>query len=251
MTLDPAVGHPYAGGMKRRRFARSRKLPAFVLVAVAVTGACDGDDPGGVTRPVSASTASMPSTTGATTVPSSTDVPPSTIARSTSFTYPTATNVIDVHEAPGTLHEIAAQSVAVIVGEVVGVTSIGRPDLAEDEFADEYIALELRVERTMSGAGVTEVVVPWRAFNVGPDGQRRATWVVNGVPVPEVGDRLVLPLLELTPERAARLDASLSHAVGAMQGISFVDDGGSLTGRSVDSALTAIETIDDLERALQ
>lgn len=139
-----------------------------------------------------------------------------------------------------TLEELAAVGELVVVGTVTDEVSLGRPDAAEDPHADEFLGLTLRVDSTLKGSATTEIRLAWDAYLTDETGERVAEIVMNGIPVPHVGDQLVLFLRPADAQFAAHLDGFPTHAPVALDGIGFV----------VDSVVTITDTSSPATQAL-
>ena len=77
----------------------------------------------------------------------------------------------------------------------------------------------------IKGAPIAVVLMAWDAYQVDADGQRIATNVINGIPVPHVGDQLLLFLRPVDDQFAALLHGFPTHTPVALDGIGFVEAG--------------------------
>lgn len=123
-------------------------------------------------------------------------------------------------------------STLVIVGVVVDLQSLGRPNLAEDPYADEFLAVTIRTTETIKGQPTDEVVLGWDAFNVNPDGQRVATWISNGLRPPDLGDRMLLFLIPADPAFADHLGGAPTHQPVKLDGVAYLDGDQPIAGET-------------------
>lgn len=195
--------------MLNRRFL----LGAVVAFAAISVGCGDSTSVGAPDEPSSEAVLVSPSQASAIDVPTVTadEVPLGTNHREVSD---------DSYES---IVSMAAAADIVVVTEVIDTKSLGRPDLAEDPYADEYLALTMHVEEALSGESPPEVTIAWDAYNVGPDGTRVAKWIANGLPTPAIGDRLVLFLRPVDEALSAHLSSELTHQPVALDGVVFLD----------------------------
>ncbi|MBI5088089.1 MAG: hypothetical protein HZB15_04265, partial [Actinobacteria bacterium] len=114
---------------------------------------------------------------------------------------------------------------AVVVVTVTGEESLGRPSAADDPNADEFLGLTMSVDSILTGVTATEIRLGWDAYAVDSDGTRVAENVFNGVPVPHVGDQLVLFVRLADPQFQDFLGDFPSHAPVGLDGIGFLEDG--------------------------
>ena len=202
-------------------------LVASFLVAVQV--ACDADGP--VDR-----SASSPPSTVSTTGPATTSITSSTVVP-TSLVYPAAINdtmeVEDGHFA--TVEEMAQAADLVVVGVVDGVSSLGRPAIGEDPWADEVVAVTIDVTELLKGDDVERVVLGWHAILVDPDGERVATLLTNGLRPPRMGDRMLLFLEPADASIVESLDARPTHSPVVLDGVAYLDGDVLVEGETVST----------------
>lgn len=225
------------------------RLPVLVglTTAVAAFGACGSSDGAstqtGATSDISLQspppTSSTP--TSPTTEPTQTpSTAPDTVAPDASddLEYPVNTNLIEAEPGPdSSVERLAADSDVVLVATVELVESLGRPAIAEDEFADEYLAVSLRADEVLEGDESDPVVLPWQGFNVDADGNRVATWVINGLPVPRVGDRMLLFLVDIDPAASRAFGGVPTHVPTQLEGVAFLDESGAVVHAATGSPL--------------
>ncbi len=111
----------------------------------------------------------------------------------------------------------------VVVGEVVGITSLGRPFSDRDPNANEFVAVTVETVDTLKGEPAGKVVLAWQAFATDFDGKRTATLLTNGIRPPDVADRLVLFLTPADPATVALLGGGLTHQLVKLDGIAYLD----------------------------
>ena len=202
---------------------------------------------------------STPDTTDATTPPAVTNPPgtnpPGTIPPGTN---PPGTDppvaepdlppsLVDIDDgAFDTITDLGEGAELIVVGTVTDEVSLGQPVATNDPSSDEYLGLTITVDTVLKGDPITEVRLGWDAYVLDDDGERVATNVMNGIPVPHVGDQLVLFLRPVDDQFASLLDGFPTHAPVALDGIGFVEtdivsisddsaqDAASLTGLTID-----------------
>lgn len=152
----------------------------------------------------------------------------------------------------GTVAELADAAELVVVATVTDETSLGRPQAADDPSADEFLGLTVSVESVLKGPPIAEVLLAWDAYVVDGSGARVAATVLNGLPVPHVGDQLLLFLRPVDAPFKALLDGFPTHSPVALDGIAFIEAGMvSITDSSaLDSAGLAGKTIDQVRAVL-
>lgn len=165
------------------------------------------------TNPTPPPTAPPPTTPSEPSTPSEPTTPPP---------FPTVDVTID-DGSFGSVDEMADTAPRIVVGEVVGVTSLGRPFLDRDPNAEEFVAVTVRVTETLKGEPTDEIVLSWQAFAVDADGERTATVVTNGLRPPALADRLVLFLDDVDPAWADVLGDVPTHQLVKLDGIAFLD----------------------------
>jgi len=149
--------------------------------------------------------------------------------------YPDAINdsmiVEDGHYA--TVEEMAQAADLVIVGDVVGVESLGRPSLEEDQWADEYVAITIDAAEVLKGGDVERVMLAWDAIQVDPNGNRVATLLNNGIRPPEVGDHMLLFLDPAAPSFVEALGGRPTHWPVLLDGVAYLDGDRLVAGETV------------------
>ena len=135
-----------------------------------------------------------------------------------------------------------------MVGTVTDEVSLGQPVATNDPSSDEYLGLTITVDTVLKGDPITEVRLGWDAYVLDEDGKRVATNVMNGIPVPHIGDQLVLFLRPVDDQFASLLDGFPTHAPVALDGIGFVEtDTVSISDNSAQDAASLMGlTIDQI-----
>lgn len=191
----------------------------LAAVLILVLGACGESEPAAAPHTDQPHLPSVGPRTAAPAFDNSTSPPPT--RPPTSLSYPRAINdtmtVDDGHYR--TVEEMAQAAELVVIGDVVGVVSLGRPDLAEDEYADEYVAVTVQPAEVLKGDPGGEVVLGWDAIGVDPAGDRVATLLSNGIRPPQVGDRMLLFLIPARPEFLAGVP---THEPVLLDGIAYI-----------------------------
>jgi len=108
-------------------------------------------------------------------------------------------------------------------GAGVGVESVGCPSLAEDGWADEYVAITVDVAEVIKGELVERVVLGWDAILVGPGGDRVATLLSNGIRPPQVGDQMLLFLDPAAASFVEALSGAPTHSPVLLEGVAYLD----------------------------
>jgi hypothetical protein len=194
-------------------------ISTFALTALTLLGvACASGSPAATDGTTTPSTAPPSTTTPPTTTPPGTDAPvadPELPARP-----------IDVDDgAFETIEDLGEGAELIVLGTVSDESPLGRPIPTNDPSADEFLGLTIRVESVLKGEPIGEVLLAWDAYGVDADGRRVATNVMNGIPVPHVGDQLLLFLRPVDDQFAALLDGFPTHTPVALDGIGFVEAG--------------------------
>lgn len=190
-------------------------ISALAISAVSLLASACGDDSNTATPTTVSSPGSVPTPTVAPT----TEAPPGEAPQLPS-------RPIEVDDgAFDEVSDMGAGAEVVVVGTVREESSLGRPLSDQDPLADEYIGLVIDVESVLQGAPIDEVRLAWDAYGVDAEGTRTSSNVMNGIPVPHVGDRLVLFLRPVDGQYAALFDGFPSHAPVALDGVGFVVDG--------------------------
>jgi hypothetical protein len=141
------------------------------------------------------------------------------------------------------ISELSKKASLVTTGTVESVVSLGRPDLAEDEYADEFVAITITPEEVLKGDRPEHVVLGWDALNVNPDGERVAIWIANGVPPPTRGDRLLLFLVPADPAFVKELGGAPTHQLVQLDDVAFLDEAGAITHTEYGSPLAEARTV--------
>lgn len=206
------------------------------------------EPPGSGTPPATdAPTTDAPPATPTPTAPTPTPTTPASPSR------PGETEDITIDDGTfDSIAEMGEEASLVVVGEVVEVTSLGRPFLDRDPDANEFVAITLETIDTLTGDPVAEIVLPWEAFGTDADGERTSTLITNGIRPADVGDRLVLFLQPADPQFAEFLGGNPTHQLVKLDGIAFLD-GDAVVATELGS--TAAEqlvglTVDDIRAAL-
>jgi len=119
--------------------------------------------------------------------------------------------------------EIGRASTDVVVGMVSHTGSIGTPDVAEDPHASEFIAVTVDVEEALKGQPDKQVVFAWEAYLTDGGGKRTMEILAEGLPIPKVGDRLLLFLVPEDKERVELFGAELTHRPITLDGLAYID----------------------------
>ncbi|GEM_PF-6939479 len=142
----------------------------------------------------------------------------------------------------GSVEEMAASSDLVAVASVVGLEPQGVLVVDEDPNPSEWTLIRFEVEEVLAGEPVDEVSVMWETYGTDGEGRRVLEFTLDGVPLPDVGDRYVLFLKAESESRAAVFGGRSSHALVASSGMMAIVDGkvaseyrgGSPVGRALD-----------------
>lgn len=208
---------------------RSRSLIALATFALfPVLVACGSSDDAAAPPPTS------PAPAAPSTDPPGTDAPPS-------IEWPD--EELDVVVDDGTFEsvsEMGDESDLVVVGEVVEVESIGRLNVGQDPDAPEYVAVTIRPSETLRGTSGGDVVLVWAAFEVGPDGERVATRIINGLRPPDSGDRVLLFLDTVDPAFADLAGGAPTHQLVRLDGIAYLDGDQPVAGEVGSPAAEAL-----------
>jgi hypothetical protein len=235
--------------MTIRRSITLTALTTLTLLAVAC-GSDDDTNPGAA-EPTTTVVTDRPPTTDAPTTDAPTTDAPTTDAPTTepepTPSLPANPVVID-DGAFTSIEEMAAASELIVVGTVTKETSLGRPHLGARPDANEYVGITVAVDEVLKGEPLEEVLLERDAYVVDENGRRIAENVFNGVPVPDVGDRLVL-FLNPVDEQSAHFPGGFpSHTpvmidgVGFLEGkaITIADDSSPLVGTTLDQITAAM-----------
>lgn len=194
---------------------------------------------------VTATAASAPSTSSGPSSQEGTSSPPAEIRPTeSSIVYPSDIRHVEVDD--GTAASVAAlweSATLVTTGTVQWVHSLGRPDLAEDEYADEFVAITIAPEEVLKGDEPAQVVLGWDALGVNPNGERVATLLANGLPPPIHGDRLLLFLVPADPAFVEALGGVPTHQFVQLDGVAYLDEAGNITETEDDSPLADAGTV--------
>lgn len=227
-----------------------RLTPTILLATLALAAAAcaDGptlaDEPPDTTVPPTTPEPAAPPTA----VPPATD-PPTTIAP---VEPELPERYVEIDDgAFGSIGEMADASDVVVVATVTGrqpVTS-DRDDVVPS--ADELVDIRLRVDEVLRGDPGDEIRLTWFAYQLGDDGEPAATNLLNGIPVPQPGDRLVLFLRTVSEDEALVGDAT--HAPVLLDGIGYLDgDAVTITDDVVpDAAVLTGATLDEIRDSIR
>jgi hypothetical protein len=166
--------------------------------------------------------------TSSSTTSSTTTSPTDTLPRSTSDPGrpDLPTRAIDVDDGTfDSLETMTAAADVIVVGTVTAETSLGRPSGGSEPNAVEYLGLTISVETALKGGSVEQVRLGWGAYTTDDTGVRTAENTYNGIPVPHIGDQLVLYLRPVDQQFADLLGDFPTHAPLALDGVAFADDG--------------------------
>lgn len=230
-----------------RRMKRTLTIATTLTVLLAATacGSSDSADGSPTTQPPVVTTTepddvepTNPSTTppveppGSGTPPATdaptTDAPPATPAPTAPAAPSRPSEFEDIIVDDGTfdsIRDMGDDATLVVVGEVVEVTSLGRPFTDRDPDANEFVSITVETIDTLAGDPVDEIVLPWEAFGTDADGTRTTTLVTNGIRPADVGDRLVLFLQPADPQFAEFLGGTPTHQLVKLDGIAYLNDG--------------------------
>jgi hypothetical protein len=213
----------------RRTTVKIRHLPLPLLFSLALV-ACGSDADSNSAPPTTVTPATdAPTTDAPTTVPPTT-VPPTTVA-------PTGLPAVDVeidYEPHASIDDLVGDSDLVVIGTVTDAHSLGRPFLAQDPSAHEFVAYTVHVDEHLAGDPVDSVTLAWDAFTVGAGGERTGEVVLSGVRAPRVGDTVLLFLQPADPTLAAVVGGTPTHQPAALDGVVYVAAGAGVEG-DVDS----------------
>jgi hypothetical protein len=231
VALAPASVRAVVGGISKRRFVSAMKV---VLVAVVLlVGACGDSEPASDQR----AAVTLTATSNTSPSPTAPDAASTTVAPTTSVSYPDEINdtmeVEDGHYR--TVMEMAHAADLVIVGDVVGVTSLGRPDTGEDTSADEHVAATIEAAEVLKGELVERVVLGWDAIQVDSAGNGIATIISNGIRPPAVGDRMLLFLDPASPSFIEALGGKPTHWPVLLDGVAYLDGDRLIAGETVST----------------
>lgn len=205
-------------------------ISALAITSLSLMSLACGSDASPQTTDVTSppSTTNPPGTDPPATDPPATD-PPATDPPATD---PPAADPdlparpIDVDDgAFDTIKDLGDSTDLIVVGTVTDEVSLGRPIETNDPSADEYLGLTISVETVVKGEPIGEVLLAWDAYALDADGQRVATNVMNGIPVPHVGDQLLLFLRPVDDQFAALLHGFPTHTPVLLDGVAFVEAG--------------------------
>ncbi len=195
-----------------------------------VTPTTEPDDVTTPTQPLDPPDSSTPPTVAPTTPPAPTPAPapttpaPTTPPMTPATPRPVAT--LDLTIDDGTFDSVAEMgddAAVVVIGDVIEVSSLGRPFADGDQNTNEYIAVTVATVDTLTGEPTGEIVFAWQAFATDADGNRTATLLINGIRPPEVTDRLVLFLNPVDSAFNDFLGGVLTHELVKLDGIAYLD----------------------------
>jgi hypothetical protein len=122
-----------------------------------------------------------------------------------------------------TIGDLGEGAELIVVGTVTGEESLGQPLATNDPSSDEYLGLTISIDSVLKGGPLDEVLLAWDAYVVDANGARVAANVMNGIPVPHVGDQLVLFLRPVDDQFASLLHGFPTHTPVALDGVGFVE----------------------------
>jgi hypothetical protein len=231
------------------RPTRLLALASLVLLpTLAACGSSDSDEAGpDPTSPAPSAPATDPPTTDSpVTDPPATDAPQG-------IDWPAEEVDVVIDDGTfGSVAEMGDESDLVVVGEVVEVESIGRLTAAEDPAAPEYVAVTIRPSETLRGTGSDDIVLAWAAFDVGSDGERVATRILNGLRPPDVGDRVLVFADAVDPAFAELAGGVPTHQLVKLDGMAYLDGDQPVAAEVGSPAAEALltMTLDDIRADL-
>ncbi|HHC08169.1 MAG TPA: hypothetical protein ENK55_05585 [Actinobacteria bacterium] len=161
------------------------------------------------------------------------------------LTSETTLPITDIHGyAPqfGSVEEMAAASDLIVVASVVALEPLGALRVDEDPNPSEWTVIRFAVGEVLAGAPVDEVSLMWEAFATDGEGRRVLQFTLDGIPLPQVGDRYLLFLEAESEARAAVFEGRASHRLVIPAGMMAIVDGrvaseyrgGSPVGKALD-----------------
>ena len=237
-----------------------KRLPIMILIPLALAGtACGGGD-----EPATVDEAPVPTSVPLATTPPATEPP--TTAPPTSAPEPSvpASNpppkggelpdeFVEIDDgAYDTIGEMGEAAEVIVVATVTGERPIspGRTDMYP--LPEAYLGLQLRVDEVLQGDPGDEIRLAWYAYTLDEDGNSVAANVLNGIPVPHVGDQLVVFLRVADSAFAEALDGFPTHAPVLLDAIGFVENGAVTITDSVvaDAAVLTGVTLDEIRASI-
>lgn len=235
--------------------SKTRKSLSGALVVAFLTAAC------GTEEQSIGSSESLPPSTPSTSTIADGEVPvvgevsdPAIVIPTTrkAEDVPADTVPMEVSDGSATLEELVEESSAIVVGEVADIVSLGRPSIAEDEYADEMTGVTLKVSSVLKGDSLSEVRLAWDTYLVDPRGVRTAVIVANGLKPPVMSDTVLLFLIPADDSWTKFNDGFPTHMPVRLDGVAYLNNGkvtavetGSpageqIIGQSVDAVQTLI-----------
>ena len=135
------------------------------------------------------------------------------------------TRILETEEAFESVEEMAGASDAVVVGTVTGVEGPGVTDAKEDPSASGYVRVAVDVEESLKGSPGSGVIFAWEASVNDGNEHLECEILVDGLPVPEEGDALLLFLVPESADRKALFGEDVTHRPNSSYGLSYVSDG--------------------------
>lgn len=120
------------------------------------------------------------------------------------------------------LDELSDASEVVVVATVTDEETIESDRDDVDPGAEAYLGLRLTVDGALKGDPGDEIDLAWLAFELGDEGSPIATNLLNGIPVPRTGARLVL-FLRVVDEGESPF-AYATHVPVRLDGVGFLED---------------------------
>jgi hypothetical protein len=105
---------------------------------------------------------------------------------------------------------------------VIAVNSIGFPD-PEDRLPSEYFIVTVEPERSVVGSKPSAITILWEGFLTDGAGNRTMRFEQNGVAMPDEGERLLLFLIDESPERKNLVGGGITHQLNTLDGILYID----------------------------
>lgn len=159
--------------------------------------------------------------------------------------YPVEMNSVDVYDGEfASVDEMSRASELIIIGDVVSVSSLGRPSVRENETAAEYVEVQVKTSDVLKGEDPGVVSLGWAAFATDADGNRIATRIENGIYPPALGDRMLLFLVPIDPNYQEYLGGSPTHDVVKLDGMLFIEDGLVSAGEPGSPALAELSGLE-------
>ena len=136
--------------------------------------------------------------------------------------------VYNLEEIFPSVEAMAADADVIVVGNVVAVDSFGTPEIADDPNPSEYFTITVAVtDDIKSDRDASKVSFVWEGF-ITRDEKRTQRVETDGIPMPVVGDDLLLFLIPEKPSVLAAWGAEHEFAVDTLDGILAITDDGKI-----------------------